>query len=927
MIDPRREGVLINAVGAGDPIDKTSEIESYQAVGSAVNIVFRSSPRVYSYAAKHVRILHNGVQVALPAGGMAEVRGQVWASVTDLWMFATPGEQWSRVFYSSADGERYATFPAPQVRLLSTSAEDPQATKVLRYWRDIVACLEGEDPLRWPYEVLTFINPGSVLGSYLSGAPVQSRELATAPIFPFRCNVSQRSAVELGLTRSMSVIEGPPGTGKTETILNLIANILLIPGSTVGVVSFANSAVDNVSEKLEELGFGHVVANLGAGPKRDAFFKRQEKRNAHVARFMVEAPATPPTDEHMADVDLRLRRLQEAERERAELRAKVAAYELEAEHFHQHLQGREVPDLKGLPLLLRSSDRILEYLAETQVEGDGHRPRITQRIRKYFRYGSTRGFDPDETRVVLGLQKAFYEKRLGELKQQVERLEGDLRRHDLDGLKDQHQQLSIARLSAALHARYAEVPAQTYREQTYTRGNTFAAFTKDYPVVLSTCHSLRRSIATEHLLDFLIIDEASQVNILAAGLALSSCRNLIVVGDSRQLPQIASKAARRVVAPIPAYDYQRHNILSSVIELYGANLPRTLLREHYRSHPAIIGFCNKSFYDGQLIPFTSAGAERPMIVWRTVEGNHMRQHHDGGRSNQREVDVICSEVIPTCCRGVAPTEIGITTPYRRQADKVVNALIDDIQADTVHKFQGRQKQVVILTTVLDEGWRGSTGLKFVDDPRLINVAVSRAASRFILVTNHDLLSKSHYIRNLIGYIRYQSPDQDVENSTVVSVFDLLYREYSQVLRPLATRLTNGMAYRSEEIVWAVLQSILGEQRYEHLMVGYQVLLQNLLGDVVGLTPPQAALVRHRSSVDFVVYNRVTNQAMLVIEVDGFAFHENNPTQLARDAIKDEILRSRRMPLLRLATTGSDEDRRIRAALDAAQEHWTTVPMR
>ena len=76
-----------------------------------------------------------------------------------------------------------------------------------------------------------------------------------------------------------------------------------------------------------------------------------------------------------------------------------------------------------------------------------------------------------------------------------------------------------------------------------------------------------------------------------------------------------------------------------------------------------------------------------------------------------------------------------------------------------------------------------------------------------------------------------------------------------------------------------------------------------------------------------VYNRVTNQAMLVIEVDGFAFHENNPTQLARDAIKDEILRSRRMPLLRLATTGSDEDRRIRAALDAAQEHWTTVPMR
>src|ERR1700719_433715 len=64
------------------------------------------------------------------------------------------------------------------------------------------------------------------------------------------------------------------------------------------------------------------------------------------------------------------------------------------------------------------------------------------------------------------------------------------------------------------------------------------------------------------------------------------------------------------------------------------------------------------------------------------------------------------------------------------------------EADTVHKFQGRQKKLVILATVLDEIWRGRTGLRFVDYPHLINVAVSRAIGRFILVTNHAMLPTS-----------------------------------------------------------------------------------------------------------------------------------------------------------------------------------------
>ncbi|HUK69838.1 MAG TPA: DUF2726 domain-containing protein [Streptosporangiaceae bacterium] len=90
---------------------------------------------------------------------------------------------------------------------------------------------------------------------------------------------------------------------------------------------------------------------------------------------------------------------------------------------------------------------------------------------------------------------------------------------------------------------------------------------------------------------------------------------------------------------------------------------------------------------------------------------------------------------------------------------------------------------------------------------------------------------------------------------------------------------------------------------------------------------QRAYIQHRASVDFVVYNRLTNQPLLAIEVDGFAFHENSPDQRARDALKDEILDAHQMPLLRLPTTGSREHQQIRQALDNAEAHWARLSTR
>jgi hypothetical protein len=929
MIDPRDRAVLIRNSTTGQFEDKTREILNVSNIGEYIEIIFTGSKR-YTYRRDRVRVLRRPKRRELGHGELVEANGSTWQSATEVLTFPGAHGAWSRIFYRTRAGEDYRTYPAAQVRVIASATAAPAVADVLRYWCVVTSGLPRDDPLRLGYEKLSFVHPESALNAFLSGSPIESSAEEAAPIFPFRCNLSQRAAVEKALTNAISVIEGPPGTGKTETILNLIANIIAVRHETVGIVSFGNAAVDNVRDKLDALGFGHALANLGRREKREEFFAGQAARDAQVARFLANVPEQPDLRQ-LAGLDRRLRGLQDAERARARRRQELDAHLLELRHFEDHLNADELPDVERLPLLRRSADRILDYLAESELELAGVRPGPLRRIRSYFRYGSARDLDPADTGTVLRLQLAYYRKRITELERDIEKLEARLRRADFEQLSRQHHQLSVQFLHAELAARYRESRRERYDAASYRRGATFNAFIKDYPALLSTCHSLRDSLADGYLLDYLIIDEASQVNLPLAGLAMSCARRVVVVGDQRQLPPIPLNAADGFTPPALAYDCQR-NLLSALSELHRDALPRTLLCEHYRCDPVIIGFCNKKFYDGALIPFTSGGAAasggpatggetgRPMIVVRTVEGNHMRQHRGGGRSNQREIDVITQEVIPQYCPDIAQADIGVTTPYRHQAAKAADVL-DQAEADTVHKFQGRQKQAVILTTVLDETWRGRTGQAFADDPQLINVAVSRAIRRFILVTNFDMLPTSRHIRDLVGYIGYHSPGDEVTDSAVVSVFDLLYQAYSQRLRPLAARLRNELKYKSEDIIWTVLHDILAEPRYAHLTATPQVLLRNLIPDPATLDPAQLAYIQHRASVDFVVYNRVTNQPLLAIEVDGFAFHENKPEQRERDALKDEILAARQMPLLRLATTDSREPQRIRRKLDDAEAHW------
>ncbi|MGW2094976.1 AAA domain-containing protein [Promicromonospora sukumoe] len=945
MTDPRVAGILIRKKPADGPGFTRSgdDASSFHVDGRTV-VTRLNGSKSYRFGLNRIVFLNDPERIDLPPGWCVEVDGHIKQAVRDVYRFsASVDGSWIRIFSAVGDQERFRTYPADSVRIYAGPLALPGARDVLAYLRRVVGQMPAGSPLQRTFKDLGDVHPESALARFLTGRLLEPRdqnedEAAAEPIFPFGTNISQRDAVETALAHPVSVIDGPPGTGKTQSILSIVANIVREPGKTVGIVSHANAAVENVRDKLMREGFSVVVADLGNSAKRNAFFEGQAERGPQVRAFLEGPPLQEPNETELTDLGRLIRRLQKYERLCAEHRAAAAALRTERRHFRRHVDQHSLPDLARFPLLRRSSRRILRFLAESEVVPvpENRALRLVGKVRRYFTFGVAEQVDPEDVEHVLALQLAFYDKRIAELETLVENTQGVLDLNDFDGLVDRHRELSRAALRGALAERYSG--AVTRYDWRFRDAGTFDRFVAEYPVILSTCQSLRKCVRAGYLLDYLIIDEASQVDLPSAVLALSCARRVVVVGDVKQLPHIPERAASDGLAPPPtAYDYDRHNILSSVLELLDPGdtqdeaLPRRMLREHYRCDPAIIDFCNRKFYDGRLIPMTEhKRSARSLEVRPTVEGNHMRRLPDGGSYNLREAQVISDEVLPGERLGARPDDIGIVTPFRRQVDQVTTTINDTgigIEVDTVHKYQGREKPTMILTTVLDESRQGHISARFLDNPRLVNVAVSRAARRLVVVTNNRMLPRTRHVRELLEYIRYQNPD-DVVQSKIVSIFDLLYREYSPLLEKFAQRVRGRSRYLSENAAETALREVIASSEiYDSLKVATQVPLAHLVRDpalLASLTDRQASF-RRRASVDLVVFNGVTLRPVLVIEVDGHT-HQSDTKQIDRDLMKNAMLNQVGQPWLRLPTDGSGEPRRIKERIDEALRTATAPPV-
>lgn len=724
------------------------------------------------------------------------------------------------------------------------------------------------------------------------------RDEITDYIYPFGVNETQMEAVKKAFQSQLSIIEGPPGTGKTQTILNIIANIV-VNGKNCAIVSNNNEAVINVYDKLKERKLDFLIAKLGKNKNREIFFDN----------FSYKIPSFELTKISMNDIKILTNKIEvylSSKNKLAQLQSEIQEIEIERaylnEWYSQH-PDLEINYIKKYKISYTKYIELSAYLRSIQGNALSFRDKWTLLSQyKVFKSSFLKNVDNREN-FIFSLQYTFYEELLKEKNEERNTLERTLSEIKFD---ENLKKLTEDSMSYLYNYIYYHIPDEMpdFTYDSYKK--EFGRFLSYYPAIGSSTHSLVSSITQGCLLDYVIIDEASQQDLVPGVLCFGCAKNVIIVGDRKQLPHIP--VGSKIVPPDELYDCTKFSLLDSVSEIFGDSIPRTLLKEHYRCHPKIIQFCNKQFYNGELIPMKPDNGEDALSLIVTAAGNHMRNY-----SNQREIESILAVHDACSCFSEIETQggktVGVIAPYNKQVQLADEMMPSDIINKTIHKFQGRECDKIYFSTVLDKKKKYQQQIDFVDNAALINVAVSRAKDKFTLVTGKDVfLENNKYIAALVRYIKYYGEEDSVIDSPVISAFDLLYSEYDRSLERLAKKLNpKDSKYKSEQIMAAVLREILSNEEFKTIEFHMQIYLKQLvLCENIMFTEQEKSYIKNRASCDFVLYYKVGKTPFAVIEVDG-EYHEY-AEQRRRDELKNSILEKAQLKLLRMKTvTGNVED--------------------
>lgn len=897
--------IIINGV------DKTYQVESIRFDGYKYAVKFQNADTVYSYNGDKVIWLTNPLPVEFE-GCHVFVNGKKEKNIKVISLFADNGTKYYAITYGK-DFTKHYTEDEVDIR---SSCLSEKNTNILDYLRQCAGintdCINEKDSLLKEiltsiYSRIDFVDVATAAAVYLNPQQGIKTSHLGSILFPFGCNASQERAVKAALSNQISVIQGPPGTGKTQTILNIIANLLVAKKSML-IVSNNNSAIENVWEKLSKNGLGFVVASLGKRENKEAFVANQPPLNPELPSWRKTASELNHAKFAVSSSLEKVEAVFEMQERLAICRQELREVEIEKSHFKQEHKGT-LTDKE----VKTSSNKILKILAPIknyahryQDDLKGFLGRIKQLLERFsleLRLKLVIGIKDELTlesvpQIITQLEWLFYLRRIQELKSEIGNIESKLSQLDAKVLMKSLTDNSMTILKASLAQRYKnERPIIGSVQDIFNGGESFL---ENYPVVLSTTFSSKLCFNSDTLFDYVIMDEASQVAIDTGFLALTCAKNAVIVGDTMQLRNIVKDTAKLIeignAYNIPdTYDAAEHSFLSSVLATI-PNVSETLLREHYRCHPDIINFCNQKFYNGSLLIMTQRqDNDKHLLALKTSTGQHCRGHY-----NQREIDAVKIELMPLLGN---LEETGIIAPYNDQVYQF-RSQIPEIEAATIYKYQGREKDTIIMSVTDD------LITEFTDNANLLNVAVSRAKDKFCLVVSSNPQELRGNIYDLLGYITYQQGV--VIESKLRSIYDYLFSQI-ELNRKYAKIVSE---YDSENLTFELIEKIrTSYPKLSHIKALCHYPMRSLIGDVSGLTEREAQYAMHPSThIDFLVINRVSKEPLLAIETDGFSFHNEKTEQFQRDRLKDHILEIYGLPLLRLSTVGHSEEQRIVEAL-------------
>ena len=755
-----------------------------------------------------------------------------------------------------------------------------------------------------------------LLTRYLLGKPLREvAELDEEPILLLsRSNYSQKQAIEKALTEELSVIEGPPGTGKTTTILSIIAN-MVSRGKRVVIVSKNNSAIDNIREELDQTGLPGFYLRLG---NREIMRELQDSIADNIKNLFLAIDAIPDEEvcgiyQEMSELYKRLKtmeselneligkknHLQEDRNSRRHLEKRREAYGHEADHI------KRISKIKDIESLRTELDRVTMVLQRLDYQ---RRYGLLDMIRNLLIWHmGKKTFLSEGTKLQMELEDRYLSEEIKVLEAELKDARLEERQKELADLYEgSYIDLSKNVLKAVLKGYYSSKALRDDARSVISDGeqDLYKRHRREiraiFPVILTTADAFLYNFSDllkyDDKIDCIIMDEASQCDLLTGLPILQMAKSCVIVGDQKQLAAVT----KPVGAALPKIDSDRdqftQTLLGSVQKVW--ELEPTLLREHYRCDYSIINFCNKYYYDGELIIYTEADPEAMQLI-PVEQGVYMVADLDG-YYNLREIAAI---------EGIAEGRLDkacVITPFKLQGEKLRQHFgCDKETCGTIHTFQGRGQDTVYFSTVMNRSKAADAHIKgdhCLFTKELINVAVSRAKKHFILVSDATYMHDSNAeLRDLIDYIR--SYGAEIPDKTVC-LFDGLYKKMKAYVPH------DGLDNVFEETIYGFISQYCETHRGFYCEAKHPLCHFVTDGTYLREHPDIRSFVLHKNThVDFMICNRSANP-VLAIELDGM--HHSEDAQQERDRKKDEALSHMGIPILRIsskaALTGEELER-------------------
>jgi predicted RecB family nuclease len=254
----------------------------------------------------------------------------------------------------------------------------------------------------------------------------------------------------------------------------------------------------------------------------------------------------------------------------------------------------------------------------------------------------------------------------------------------------------------------------------------------------------------EGAFDVVVIDEAGQVSLADALVVSCVARNVVLLGDPQQLPQV-SKGSHPVGTDV--------SVLEHVLGSEATIAPNrgVFLDRSYRMQPDIDAFVSSAFYDGRLAADELNAANAVQVSGNESAGPlYIPVEHDGNaRRSREEAGTIVAEIVrlleggsvtlrAAVARPLTPADILVVAPYNAQRALITEELrarnLEAVRVGTVDKFQGQEAPVVFFSMTTSSAELAPRGLDFLLSPNRLNVAISRAQAVSVVISSPLLLA-------------------------------------------------------------------------------------------------------------------------------------------------------------------------------------------